>query len=126
MNDTNPISVVVIDDDPAVHSSLVAFLEDEGFSVDFAGDGEKGLELIETKRPDVAIVDMRLPGISGEKVIKKASARYPTMRFFVFTGSSDFELNETLRACGVRDEQVFRKPVFDMMKLSEAIRLARS
>lgn len=115
------ISVIVVDDDPSVYSSLVAFLDDEGFNVCAAHTGEEGLRLIDEKRPDVGIIDMRLPGIDGNILIERASASHPMMKFIILTGSSDYILNDAMRACGVVEENVFLKPLFDMMVLTEAL-----
>jgi len=55
-----------------VRINLEDFLEDEGFEVESAGNGEAGLELVDRCRFDVAVVDMRLPGIDGNAFIKEA------------------------------------------------------
>lgn len=120
------ISVIVVDDDPSVYSSLVAFLEDEGFDVSCANTGEEGMRIINDQQPTVGIIDMRLPGIDGNILIERASARHPKMRFIILTGSSDYILTEPMSSCGISEEDVFLKPVFDMSILSDAIRrLAR-
>ncbi len=57
--------VLVIEDDPTVVDMLLMVLEVEGFSVDVAADGERGLELARRSRPDVIVLDVMMPKVDG-------------------------------------------------------------
>jgi len=61
--------VLVIDDDPRVGSLLSAILEPEGYHVDVATAGTEGIERARSETPDVVIVDIMMPDISGLEVI---------------------------------------------------------
>jgi DNA-binding response OmpR family regulator len=63
-------TVLIIDDDECVRDTVHLLLEREGYSVISAADGRSGLNRAVTSRPDLAIVDLRLPGISGTEVCK--------------------------------------------------------
>ena len=57
--------VLVIDDDEDIQDLLYATLEDAGFIVDLAGDGTRGLQLIQDNEYDVVVLDINLPGLNG-------------------------------------------------------------
>ena len=111
MSDYSSIRVLVIDDEPAICSSLSAFLEDYGFRASTAESAEEALELMKSNVYDVCIVDMRLPGMSGEDLIIQARERYPEQRHIIYTGSISYNLSEKLKDLGMRPEHVFLKPV---------------
>ncbi|KHK02223.1 CBS domain-containing protein [Desulfovibrio sp. TomC] len=62
--------VLVVDDDPAVSSFLIQFLEGEGYRVAAAHDGESALSAAEKLRPQVITMDMAMPGMDGRAAIE--------------------------------------------------------
>lgn len=73
---------LVIEDDPQLRAQIVSFLNDEGFAVDSAADGEQGQYLAEEYPADVAIIDLGLPKTPGIDIIKrarKAGRKYPIL-----------------------------------------------
>ena len=111
MKDFSTIRVLVIDDEPAICMSLTAFLEDYGFKASSAESAEEALDLMKNNTYDVCIVDLRLPGMSGEDLIIQASERYPDQRHIIYTGSISYNLSPKLQALGMRPEHVFLKPI---------------
>ncbi len=63
--------ILVIDDDDALRDTVAVMLEQEGFKVYQAGDGPQGLELALKYKPELAVVDLRLPGLSGVEICKR-------------------------------------------------------
>lgn len=63
--------VLVVEDDPAIGHLIKEYLSHEGFEVDVAADGERGLELARGAAPDVIILDLMLPGIDGIEVCRR-------------------------------------------------------
>ena len=57
--------ILVADDDGLVLATLCAGLRDEGYEVLEAASGEEAIEICERERPDLAILDIRMPGVSG-------------------------------------------------------------
>jgi DNA-binding response OmpR family regulator len=63
--------ILIVEDEKGISSFLKEGLEEEGFAVDFAGDGRKGLELASVNDYDLLIFDWMLPGISGIEVCRE-------------------------------------------------------
>ena len=117
------LRILIVDDEPLVAENLEAFLEDEGMQVTSVGTGEEALELMESgARWDVCVMDLRLPGIDGSIAIRSLHHHNPEMQFVIHTGSAAFSLPKDLRAMGISDLQLFRKPIEDMEKLAETVK----
>ncbi|MDZ7413582.1 MAG: response regulator, partial [candidate division KSB1 bacterium] len=64
-------SILLVDDEAIVRESLSAWLEDEGFVVYAAGSGEEALGLLAKAKPDVAVIDIKMPGMDGLTLLKR-------------------------------------------------------
>lgn len=84
---SNSIRILVVEDHHVVRQGLVALLNVvEGIEVvGQAGDGEEALNEYLKCRPDLTLIDLRLPKISGVEVITQVRASYPHARFIVLT-----------------------------------------
>lgn len=71
-----PRRILVADDEPAVLSVLSRFLTDLGCQVDTAKDGEEALQALRHERPDVLLLDLRLPGLDGLKVLERIESEH--------------------------------------------------
>lgn len=121
MMDYSKIRVLVVDDEFAIRTSLAAYLEDFEFDVSSAGTAEEALEMMDKESFHVAIIDLRLPGMSGDALILEARERFPRMRFIIHTGSPAYHVTEDFKIDGVRMEHVFLKPISDMMMMVKAV-----
>lgn len=83
----NPTRVLLADDHALVRAGIRALIETtDGIEVVAeAGDGSEALRLIEKLSPDVVLLDITMPGMSGFEVLKQISARFPQVRVIVFT-----------------------------------------
>ena len=122
MSDYSTIHVLVIDDEPAICASLSAFLEDYGFQASTAESAEEALDLMKSNPYDICIVDLRLPGMSGEDLILQAKERYPDQKHIIYTGSISYNLSDKLKALGMRPEHVFLKPIRVLSLLVKCIK----
>jgi CheY-like chemotaxis protein len=67
-------AILVIDDDAGIRETLADFLASEGFRVDLARDGAEGLERVAASRPDLILVDLKMPGMSGGHFVERLRA----------------------------------------------------
>jgi DNA-binding NarL/FixJ family response regulator len=84
------VTVVIADDHPAIVDSVGRYLELNGIAVlGSAPDGDSAVLLCEELRPAVALVDLRMPGLSGLAVLERLRLRVPDTKLLVYTGVGD-------------------------------------
>lgn len=116
-------TVLLVDDDATVRSTLAAYLEDDGLNVVTATSGEEAVQAVrQGLRPTVCVMDMRLPGIDGHDAILELHACIPELNFLIHTGSLSYGLSDDLLCLGITDKHMFRKPLPDMAVLADTIR----
>jgi CheY-like chemotaxis protein len=79
-------NILVVDDIPAVVMSLTIVLESMGHRVVGAPNGARGLEALKTKRFELVITDIWMPGMKGVEVIREGRRLSPATRFLAVTG----------------------------------------
>ena len=91
---------VVADDHPPVLESISRYLDIQGFRVvGRAEDGDEAVALVESQRPDLAVLDIRMPALPGAAVIRRVARTTPQTSCVVYSGFGDAAvLNETLDA----------------------------
>jgi CheY-like chemotaxis protein len=96
---TSPLGrVLVVDDDPNVGDMLQDLLVDLGYVVKHALDGTEALRLVPVFKPDVVLLDLQLPGMSGVEVLDRLRRDHPTVPVIIVTGNDDVEVaRRTLR-----------------------------
>ena len=82
---SRPARVVLIDDDVFVRRLLRMTLPAEDFEISEAADGDIALSVAEVQRPDLVLLDWRMPTVSGETVLTELKARYPHVAVVVLT-----------------------------------------
>lgn len=70
--------ILVIDDEPVFRETLTYLLKQENFSVDSAGDGQEGLNRFYETNPDLVLLDLMLPTLSGEDVCRSIRTQHQT------------------------------------------------
>jgi CheY-like chemotaxis protein len=75
--------VLVVEDNEDARAALAALLEIDGYVVHAAPEGASGVELVREHRPDVALVDIGLPGIDGYEVARRIRALGPPQPFLI-------------------------------------------
>ena len=96
----SPRRVLVVDDNADALSGLRSLLELDGHVVRTAGDGEAGLALLLNERPDVAVVDIGLPGFNGYEVARRARAAGYDGELIALTGYGQIRDLESSLAAG--------------------------
>ena len=79
-------SVLIVDDDDAFRERLARAFKERGYAVRTAPDGDTAIRLAAEESPELAIVDLRMPGPSGIDVVKALHANDATSKIVVLTG----------------------------------------
>ncbi len=105
--------ILVIDDDAAVRFALCRLLEQQGYEVVTAGDGQEGLQCVTARCPDLLLVDIFLPEMDGIETIRWVRRRFPPLPIIAMSGGSRvYGAGEVLAVA--RDfgaQYTFRKPI---------------
>ena len=96
------LRIAVVEDQEDVREALVALLEGWGHRVEAAGDGASAIELILASRPEVALIDIGLPGLDGYSVARRVRAELGPLapRLVALTGFGRDEDRERARRAG--------------------------
>ena len=114
-------TIALIDDDRNILTSLSIALEKEGFKVQTYIDGESALIGLTRTPPDLAIVDIKMPKMDGEELLKKL--RKKTSLPVIFLTSKDDEIDELLGLKLGADDFVKKSGGFSIKVLIERIRV---
>lgn len=71
---STPVRLLLVDDEPGLRTAVKAYLEDEGFAVTTANDGEEGWTAAQAQMPDVVISDVMMPRCDGYGLLKRLRA----------------------------------------------------
>jgi excisionase family DNA binding protein len=85
-------SVLVIDDDERVCAGLARIVEQFGYRVRQALSGSKGLELVAEDAPDLILLDLMMPGMTGPKFLQKLRVTHPDLLVVIVTAYEDSDL----------------------------------
>jgi two-component system OmpR family response regulator len=89
--DGSPIAALVVDDEAVLAEMVSMALRYEGWSVTTAGDGAAALAAARTQRPDVVVLDVMLPDMSGLDVLLKLRALHPSLPVLMLTAKDAVE-----------------------------------
>ena len=112
-------TVLVVDDDPAARRLVSIWLQERGFAVHDAHDGETGLREAARLRPDVVLLDWRLPDESGPSLCRRLNEAVPRPAIVMLTGLADPRDRDAARQAGADD---FLTKGIDPDTLAERIR----
>jgi len=79
-------TLLVVDDDPRLREQLARAFEKRGYTVFSAGDYEQAVRLAEAEAPELAVIDLRMPGPSGLELIRALKAIDPETQIVMLTG----------------------------------------
>lgn len=95
--------VLVIDDDESIRYLLQNQLTRDGREVLVASDGREGLRLFYRERPDITLLDLVMPGMSGLEVLRRIKGYDPHAVVMIFTGYATEDTIKEARSLGVTD-----------------------
>jgi DNA-binding response OmpR family regulator len=98
--DERQISVLIIEDESTVAKYLQEGLKEVGMHVNYELEGMAGLDRAIRERPDVIMLDLCLPDISGMEVLRKLRAKKVRSKVVVYSGLSDPAIKKKVRVLG--------------------------
>jgi DNA-binding NtrC family response regulator len=113
--------ILVIDDEKLIRWTMNDVLQREGYHVITAECGETGLQLVEGERPDLILLDLRLPGMDGMEVLERAKQIAPNAVVIIVTAHGTPESAVQAMKLGAHD--YLHKP-FDLEETRAAVRKA--
>ena len=114
-------SIALVDDDRNILTSISMALENEGFKVQTYIDAENALVGISRNPPDLAVIDIKMPGMDGEELLKRL--RKKTAIPILFLTSKDEEVDELLGLKLGADDFIKKSGGFSIKVLIERIRV---
>ena len=112
-------TILIIEDEPEFRLTLTAYLEDSGFTIFEAADGQEGLEVFSRIKPDIVLTDLRMPKLDGFGVIAVITKESPATPVIAFTGTGDRMAANKAINLGARG--CLLKPIENLCILEDAI-----
>ena len=113
--------VLIVDDEADVRSTLQRYVTTQGCEARVAADGASALRLIRADPPDVVLLDIQMPGLSGLDALKAIQEAAPGVKVIMISGAASFELATETLAHGAFD--FIPKPP-DLKALSQTLQAA--
>jgi CheY-like chemotaxis protein len=120
---TEQLTVLLVDDDTSIQSTIYRALQEEGYSVLAAGNGMDGLDICRQSRHpiDLLVTDVEMPGMSGFDLAEHASQLQPLMKVIFMSGDAD---NGAQRLGGFPDVREFLPKPFGRAALMHKVEVA--
>lgn len=112
--------ILTIDDEQVIRDSFRFYLEDSGFEVLDAENGRVGLEIFYNQRPDLILVDLRMPVLDGLEVLATVSKTSPDTPIIVVSGTG--VISDAVEALHLGAWDYILKPVEDLSVLLHAVK----
>lgn len=101
MVDVDKHKILVVDDDPQIFKIIFRLLDSKKYQVTSASNGNEALKRMEEEKPDLVILDLMMPGMSGLDVSKKIKENFQHQRIMILVLSA-------------KDSQMDRRKCFEM------------
>ena len=101
--------LLLVDDEEEFVQALAERLKMRDLESDTVYDGDQALSFVESKEPDVMVLDLKMPGIDGIEVLKQVRKAYPNIQVIILTGHGTEKDEERARSLGAFD--YLQKPV---------------
>ncbi len=119
MEDNYQYKILTIDDESYIRQSIRTFFEDYGFTVFEAENGRKGLEVFYEKRPDLVLLDLRMPEMDGLQVLEILRQKSPETPLVVASGTGN--ITAVVEALHLGAWDYILKPIEDMSVLYHSV-----
>ena len=115
--------IVAIDDEVEFIDMIKTYFEPRGYDITVAIRGTKGIELVKEKKPDVVLMDLKMPGIDGDEVLSLLKSMSPSPKVIFVTAYDDGGKTKA-RLLKMGAYAYFDKPVASLRELEEAVNKA--
>ena len=115
------IKFLVVDDEPGVVDQVKELLELRQYATVTATSGKKALELVKKEKPNIVILDIRMPDLSGIDVLKEIKKNYPKTRVIMLTGVEDESTKNMAMGLGASGYLTKPYSYSDLLELSRKI-----
>lgn len=97
------MKILVVDDEESIRTLLQKMLASQERTILLAEEGRKAIEVFRRERPDITILDLRMPDVSGLDVLKEIHMMDPSATVIVYSGMAGGTVEQQARALGVSD-----------------------
>ena len=115
--------ILTIDDEIEFTTLIQSYFGPRGYEVLVANDGLVGLGLAKTANPDVCLIDLKMPGLHGDEVLREVLLHKPGMKCIMIT-ASEGEGKSREKLIGMGAHACFDKPITSLRKLENTIKEA--
>lgn len=92
--------ILLIDDNKGIREVFAALLENRGYEVVLADNGEKGIMMMESGNFEAVLTDREMPKMLGEEVVRYIKMNYPGTKVILMSGNLDTQVTAVARAAG--------------------------
>lgn len=121
----NRTKLLLVDDEEDFVFALAERLRFRKYDTRAATSGEAALSEIEKERPDIVVLDLKMPGMGGMEVLREIKTRDPSIDVIMLTGSVDSEIGEIALRAGATYHIVKPMDIEDLMKKLQDIEKQR-
>ena len=111
-------NILIVDDELLIRDLLYDFFSEKNWIVSVSDSGTSALEIIKSRRFDIALIDLKMPEIDGISLIKSVKARYPSLPIVIITAFPSFE--SAVEGIRLKVDDYITKP-FNINKLYKTV-----
>lgn len=112
-------NLLIVDDQMGVRRLLYEAFQEENYQIELAGSGFEALDKIGLQRPDLVLMDMKMPGMNGLEVLRELKNREIALKFILMTAYGELEIVTEAMSLGIA--QYITKP-FDINEVRQIVK----
>jgi two-component system response regulator (stage 0 sporulation protein F) len=112
--------ILIVDDQYGIRVLLNEVFQKEGYNTFQASNGEAALAIVKDDRPDLVLLDMKIPGMDGIEILKRLKAMDKTIQVIIMTAYGELDMIQQAKDLGALTH--FAKP-FDIDEIRQAVKL---
>lgn len=111
--------ILIVDDQYGIRILLNEVFQKEGYDTYQAANGEQALAIAKANRPDLVLLDMKIPGMDGNEILKRLKAHDESIQVIIMTAYGELDMIQQAKDLGAITH--FAKP-FDIDEIREAVK----